>query len=312
MANTSAADDRALKAGQAENFDSLNSVLAGSPFDRHLRFFNFGYQVLPGEEPVGPGLGRLFPNRESAQLLFQVVGDADLAGATIVEVGCGRGGNLWLIDQHLGPAQAVGLDIAGLSVRFAQDSRRSDRTAFVQGDAEVLPFATGSVDAVLSVETSCTYPDLGAFLAEVARVVAPGGWFLYTDLADRRVFGPLKRVLDEVGFGLVTERDITPNVRASREARAERQKLAFGAQEEHNAAAFGELVATDGSTLARYLQGDERLYHLLRLRRRPGPVIDRPRFTIAESALIRECAAETVRLLALSSPPAASAELDRA
>jgi ubiquinone/menaquinone biosynthesis C-methylase UbiE len=52
---------------------------------------------------------------------------------------------------------------------------------FVRGDAEKLPFAEGSFDAVLNVEASHCYPSLPKFLGEVARVLRPGGRFLYAD-----------------------------------------------------------------------------------------------------------------------------------
>lgn len=103
-----ATGDAALKASQAANFDNLNEVVADSKFDRHLRFFNFGYRPLGDEEPVGPRLGPGFPNQDSAQLLFQVIGPTDLTGARVVEVGCGRGGNLWLLRRHFGTAEVIG------------------------------------------------------------------------------------------------------------------------------------------------------------------------------------------------------------
>ena len=52
---------------------------------------------------------------------------------------------------------------------------------FIQGDAENLPFAEGSFDAVVNVEASHCYPDFPSFLEEVARVLKPGGHFLYAD-----------------------------------------------------------------------------------------------------------------------------------
>lgn len=295
--------DQALKRGQAENFDGLNDVLAGTPFDKHLRFFNFGYRPLEGEDPVGPTLGPLFPNKESAQLLFQLIGDADITDRDVVEVGCGRGGNLWLADRYFGAGQAIGLDIAHRSMVYAATTGQPPGAQFVQADAERLPLADASADVVLNVETSCTYPDLASFLLEVARILRPGGWFLYTDLLDRRLFEPLKAALDTAGFDLVTERDITPNVQASRNARAERQKLAFVATDgDARSATFDEFVADTGSTLARYLEGEERIYHILRLRKRDVPATTEPLFDEADTALIRECAAETVRLLDLSTP----------
>jgi ubiquinone/menaquinone biosynthesis C-methylase UbiE len=52
----------------------------------------------------------------------------------------------------------------------------------VQGDAENLPFDDESFDAVINIEASHLYPQLPRFLAEVARVLRPGGHFLYADL----------------------------------------------------------------------------------------------------------------------------------
>ncbi len=292
--------DTDLKRGQARNFDALNEVVAGSKYDRHLRFFNFGYQPLDGEEPVGPTLGPAFPNRESAQLLFQTVGEADLSGRRVAEIGCGRGGNLWLAHRYLGAGQVVGVDIAGRSVRFGAELVPPPAGSFVQGDAERVPLVDGSVDAVLSVETSCTYPDLAAFLTEVARVVRPGGWFCYTDLLPRAILPALLRGLDLLGFDVTEHRDITPNVRASRDLRAARQQLAFGDVDGPDNQAFDEFVATGGSTLHRYLDGTDRIYHLTRGRRRDvapgtGAIFDRD-----EQAVIRDCARETVELLALT------------
>ena len=53
---------------------------------------------------------------------------------------------------------------------------------FVHGDAEKLPFPDQSFDAVINVESSGAYPHFSRFLAEVARVLRPGGHFLYADL----------------------------------------------------------------------------------------------------------------------------------
>jgi ubiquinone/menaquinone biosynthesis C-methylase UbiE len=53
---------------------------------------------------------------------------------------------------------------------------------FVQGNAENLPFADESFDAVLNIESANNYPQFRRFLAEVARVLRPGGHFLCADL----------------------------------------------------------------------------------------------------------------------------------
>ena len=49
----------------------------------------------------------------------------------------------------------------------------------MQGDAQDLPFPDESFDAVINVEASHIYPNFERFLGEVARVLRPGGHFLY-------------------------------------------------------------------------------------------------------------------------------------
>jgi ubiquinone/menaquinone biosynthesis C-methylase UbiE len=56
---------------------------------------------------------------------------------------------------------------------------------FIQGDAGNLPFADAAFDVVINVEASHCYPDFPRFLTEVARVLKPGGHFLYADFRFR-------------------------------------------------------------------------------------------------------------------------------
>ena len=55
-------------------------------------------------------------------------------------------------------------------------------TLLAHVDSEDLPFPDDSFDAVINIESSHTYPNFSRFLAEVARVLRPGGHFLYTDV----------------------------------------------------------------------------------------------------------------------------------
>lgn len=299
-------DDATLKSLQADNFDNLNEVVQGSAFDRHMRFFNFGYRTVGDEQPVGPRLGAGFPNQDSAQLLFQVVGDTDLAGADLVEVGCGRGGNLWLARRTYGPATITGLDIAPRSIAFCQAALPDDDARFAVADAEHLPLADASADAVLSVETSCTYPRIESFFREVARITRVGGHFLYTDLMDVRLIEPFKATLGALGFELLHERDITANVSASRDARAARQKLAYGDRPSDDAGAMLEYVGESGSRLYELLTNDEYHYTILRFRKVRDVVPPAEDLLDAASqAAVRDLAELAVELLTIPSLPPA-------
>jgi len=48
-------------------------------------------------------------------------------------------------------------------------------------DGQSLPFADGSYDAALSTWTLCTIPDVAAALAELRRVLKPGGTFHFLE-----------------------------------------------------------------------------------------------------------------------------------
>lgn len=90
---------------------------------------------------------------------------------------------------------------------------------FVHGDAENLPFPDESFDAVINVEAAHLYPDYPRFLREVARVLRPGGHFLYADLRERGYLatwesetasGPLREVSDfSIDDGVLRGRSAT-------------------------------------------------------------------------------------------------------
>ena len=103
-----------------------------------------------------------------------------LAGDRVLEIGSGRGGGLaWLArrDPH---RRFVGIDLSAENLKVAR-RRFGHDCAFLQGNADGLPFADDSFDIVLNVESSNGYPDFEAFLSEVRRVLVPGGTLCFAD-----------------------------------------------------------------------------------------------------------------------------------
>jgi ubiquinone/menaquinone biosynthesis C-methylase UbiE len=142
-------------------------------------FFNFGYEEDPPMGlPLEPPDER---NRYCIQLYHVTASQVDLTGKKVLEVSCGAGGGASYIMRTLGPASYTGLDLNPASIDLARKRHNVPGLDFVQGDAQNLPFPDESFDAVVNVEASHQYPDFARFLAEVARVLRPGGHFLYTD-----------------------------------------------------------------------------------------------------------------------------------
>lgn len=105
---------------------------------------------------------------------------AGRAHGRVLEVGVGTGANL--------PFYPAGVELVCLerSAPMLEQARRRaaavDRPAtFVLGDAGALAVDDASVDTVVSTFTLCCVPDLGAALAEMVRVLRPGGALLLAD-----------------------------------------------------------------------------------------------------------------------------------
>ncbi len=94
---------------------------------------------------------------------------AGVRGRTL-EVGCGTGRNLPLYPSSV---TAIGVDPAADSLARAR--RRAPRVPLVRADAEALPFRAATFDTVVSSLALCSVADPPRALAEVRRVLRPGG-----------------------------------------------------------------------------------------------------------------------------------------
>ena len=152
------------------------------------------------------------PDRACIQLYQHVATQTELRGKTVLEVSCGHGGGAsWLI-RTLRPARYTGLDLNPRGIAFCRRRHRVDGLAFVQGDAEDLPFRDATFDAVLNVEASHCYPHFPQFLAEVARVLRPGGAFLYADFRFNQGLADWERDLAAAPLALRASRVINAEV----------------------------------------------------------------------------------------------------
>jgi ubiquinone/menaquinone biosynthesis C-methylase UbiE len=75
----------------------------------------------------------------------------------------------------------------------------------VCGNAENLPSADHSFDAVINIEAAAFYPRFPHFLAEVARVLRPGGHFLYADVRPSDQIAKWEKELGDAPMRLISE-----------------------------------------------------------------------------------------------------------
>ena len=101
------------------------------------------------------------------------------AGQRVLEVGCGLGTDL--LQFATAGAQVVGVDISAESLALAvRQFRTFDMPGdFLQTDAESLPFADGSFDAVYSFGVLHHTPDTQNAAYECFRGVRSGGQLIF-------------------------------------------------------------------------------------------------------------------------------------
>jgi ubiquinone/menaquinone biosynthesis C-methylase UbiE len=101
----------------------------------------------------------------------------------ILDIGCGTGKFGSRVLARFPNAQVVGLDLShGMLAHGQLRSEASDgRLLLVQGDSQRLPFADDSFDVITCTHSFHHYPSQAKVLAEMHRVLRPGGRLLIID-----------------------------------------------------------------------------------------------------------------------------------
>ncbi|MFF1509624.1 SAM-dependent methyltransferase [Streptomyces sp. NPDC058326] len=175
---------------------------------------HFGYWDAP-DSPV--------PLAEATDRLTDLMTDRLRVGpgSRVLDLGCGTG------RPALRIADRTGADVTGISISHKQVERATvlaadrdltDRVRFERADAMDLPFAAGSFDAVIALESIIHMPDRARVLRQVARVLRPGGRLVLTDFFERAPIPDagrpaVERYLREFMMTMVQAEDYPPLLR---------------------------------------------------------------------------------------------------
>ena len=228
-------------------------------------FLNYGYLPIDSNNESAFDIREGTFNANSVRLVLEVVGSVDLDGRTIVEVGCGRGGNSAVIAQKFS-GQVIGVDMSSEAIAFCSRAHARHGIDFKVGDALNLPLADGLCDAVVNVESSHSYGNLPKFLNEVRRICRPGAWFLHTDFLSPEDWDYVRTRLRALGFVTERDRDITANVLASRDQASSNWEQVYG----DGNARVANFLALPGSAIYEQLRAGLLEYRILRSQLRPA------------------------------------------
>ncbi len=100
---------------------------------------------------------------------------APLSGLRWIDVGCGNGAFTEVLVERCAPVEVQGIDPSEGQLTFARTRSASHVAEFRQGDAMALPFPADRFDAAVMALVLVFVPDPAKGIAEMVRVVSPGG-----------------------------------------------------------------------------------------------------------------------------------------
>ena len=171
-----------------------------------------GLEAVADFSPVTEKAGDLATNEQVDRLLDRCYMAVEASrGSRVLDLACGTGASLGAVDDV-----ATFLVAGDITLPLLVQARAHyiERIPFAQLDAMALPFPDASFDLVTMFEAIYYLPDHRRFLAEVRRVLAPGGRLLVSTVNaewDEAVpsahsttyltLSDLRRTLGESGFG---------------------------------------------------------------------------------------------------------------
>lgn len=165
----------------------------GQRFGRHV---HWGYWDPPGIDPdqAWDGFAEA-AEALSLRLLHQArIRDRE----RVLDVGCGLGGTIACLNAGWQGLALTGVNLDSRQIEVARRSvepRADNSLAWVVADACALPLPAASQDVVLAVECIFHFPARERFLAEVRRVLRPGGRLVLSDFVPVQPLAWLLRLL---------------------------------------------------------------------------------------------------------------------
>ena len=182
------------------------NIFAKKAYSHDFFFMNYGFYDENLFIKIDPEEER---ERYPAQLYHHAATQEDISEKKVLEVGSGRGGGASYVSRYLKPKSVVGIDISKNAVRLCNSIHQYPNLSFCVGDSEKIPFKDESFDIVLNVESSHCYGNIPLFLAEVKRVLKPGGFFLWADFRLTKEMSVLFNCFLDSGLVKVREKNIT-------------------------------------------------------------------------------------------------------
>lgn len=130
-------------------------------------------------------------------LLFDVLGP--VAGKTVLDVGCGDGALAFELARRGAIVTGLDPDPAMIAAARRRAGIEGVQSRLVEGRAESLPFPDAAFDRVLATTVLCFVRDAERAVAEMARVLKPGGRLVSGELGRWSLWAAYRRLRGWLG-----------------------------------------------------------------------------------------------------------------
>ena len=130
-------------------------------------------------------------------------------GDKVLDIGSGTGIFLPFLKGMVGDSgQIVALDYAEEMLKKAAAKRLGSNVSYVQADVTWLPFASCTFDSIVCYSCFPHFGDKAQALAEMGRVVRPGGWLYVCHTSSRLQINEFHRRIESVKQDCLPESDV--------------------------------------------------------------------------------------------------------
>ncbi len=156
---------------------------------------------LPGDRGLRTEEYRPFPNvngrnwkQQRLEIPAMIRALSLPRGASVLEVGCGRGCALTVLGKLLAPTRLVGLDIEEVFLAVAESSLGEANVSaeLLHGDVRDMPLPSNSFDLVIDFGTCYHIASAARALDEIYRVLKPGGLFVHETRLSQLLSHPIR------------------------------------------------------------------------------------------------------------------------
>jgi ubiquinone/menaquinone biosynthesis C-methylase UbiE len=126
-------------------------------------------------------------------------------GLRWIDIGCGTGAFTQLLLDKCHPREVHALDPSADQIAYARTTPAAKRVSFQVGDAQSLPFGAREFDAAAMALVITFIPDPEKAIAEMKRVVRPGGTvgtYVWDFASGGSTLEPLRKAIEAVGVAV--------------------------------------------------------------------------------------------------------------